>query len=82
MTGRPESAGNAFTTLRGPTVASVRAAILGTLPDATAGVSDMFIEKSLQKEKNIGLRNNVVSKKKYHDDGVLVFAYLPFRVHM
>lgn len=44
MTGRPESAANAFTTLRAPTAASVRAAILGMLPDAIAGVSDMFIE--------------------------------------
>lgn len=46
-TGRPESARNAFTTLRAATVASARVAILGTLHDATAEVSDMFSEKSL-----------------------------------
>lgn len=35
MTGRRESAGNAFTTPRAPTVASAKAAISGTLPGAT-----------------------------------------------
>lgn len=42
-TGRPESAGNAFTTQRAPTVASAGAAISEMLPDATAEVSDTFI---------------------------------------
>lgn len=59
-TGRPESAENAFTTLRAPTVASARAAISGTLHDATAGVSDMFVKKKSAKRKGISLHVDVV----------------------
>lgn len=47
VTGGLASAGSAFTTQRAPNVVSARAAILVTLPAATAEVSDI-IEKNVQ----------------------------------
>lgn len=44
VTGGLESAGRVFTTRRVPTVASARVDILGTLPDATAGVRKFLNE--------------------------------------